>query len=58
MASHETMTVLNEANTVAVRMMLSKLAEHEVTEVYETIGQVGLIADLAAGAMQERNIDL
>jgi len=41
------MTVLDEANTAAVRMMLSKLAEHEVTEVYETVGQVGPIADLA-----------
>jgi len=58
MASHETMTVLDEANTAAVRMMLSKLAEHEVTEVYETVGQVGPIADLAAEAMQERNIHL
>jgi len=58
MATNDTTTVLDEANTTAVRMMLSKLAEQDIVEVYETVGQVGPIADLAAEAMQERNIDL
>lgn len=58
MASDDTKTVLDEANTKAVMMMLDKLEDHDVTEVYETVGGVGPIADLAAKAMKTRNIDL
>jgi len=58
MASAETKTVLDEANTKAVALMLDKLEEHDVTEVYEAVGGVGPIADLAAQAMKTRNVDL
>ena len=58
MASEDTKTVLNEANARAVALMLSKLEDHDVTVVYETVGGVGPIADLAAEAMKTRNIDL
>jgi len=58
MASDDTKTVLDEANAKAVALMLDKLEGHDVTEVYETVGGVGPIADLAAQAMKTRNIDL
>jgi len=58
MASDETKTVLDEANAKAVALMLDKVEDHDVTEVYETVGGVGPIADLAAQAMKTRNIDL
>ena len=58
MASDDTKTVLDEANSKAVALMLDKLEGHDVTEVYETVGWVGPIADLAAQAMKTRNIDL
>lgn len=58
MASAETKTVLDEANSKAVVLMLAKLKDHDVTEVFEAVGGVGPIADLAAQAMKTRNIDL
>lgn len=58
MASDETKTVLDEANARAVAMMLDKLEDHDVTVIYEAVGGVGPIADLAAQAMKTRNIDL
>jgi len=58
MASAETKTMLDEANAMAVALMLAKLEDHAVTEVYEAVGGVGPIADLAAQAMKSRNIDL
>ena len=58
MASDDTNTVLDEANTRAVALMLDKLEDHDVTVIYEAVGGVGPIADLAADAMQARNIDL
>ena len=58
MASAETKTMLDEANVKAVALMLDKLEDQDVTEVYETVGGVGPIADLAAHAMKTRNIDL
>jgi hypothetical protein len=58
MASDKTKTVLDEANAKAVALMLAKLEDHAVTEVYEAVGGVGPIADLAAQAMKTRNIDL
>lgn len=58
MASADTKTVLDEANAKAVALVLDKLEDHDVTEVYETVGGVGPIADLAAQAMKTRNIDL
>jgi hypothetical protein len=58
MASDDTKTVLNEANARAVALMLEKLEDHDVTVVYEAVGGVGPIADLATEAMKKRNIDL
>ena len=58
MASEDTKTVLSEANARAVALMLGELEDHDVTVVYETVGGVGPIADLAAEAMKKRNIDL
>ncbi|WP_172839749.1 hypothetical protein [Sphingomonas sp. LK11] len=58
MASDDTNTVLDEANARAVTLMLDKLEDHDVTVIYEAVGGVGPIADLAAEAMKTRNIDL
>lgn len=58
MASDDTMTVLAEADARAVALMLDKLEDHDVTVIYETVGGVGPIGDLAAEAMKNRNIDL
>ena len=58
MASDDTNTVLDEANAGAVALMLDKLEDHDVTVIYEAVGGVGPIADLAAEAMKTRNIDL
>ena len=58
MANDETKTVLDEPSAAAVRLMLGKLADHDVAEVYEATSGRGPIADLAAEAMRARNIDL
>lgn len=58
MTSEDTKTVLDDANTRAVALMLDKLEDHDVTVIYEAVGGVGPIADLAADAMKSRNIDL
>jgi hypothetical protein len=58
MANDEPKTVLDDTSGAAVRLMLSKLADHDVAEIYEATGGQGPIADLAAEAMQTRNIDL
>lgn len=58
MAGDDTNTVLDEANARAVALMLDKLEDHDVTVIYEAVGGVGPIADLAAGAMKNRHIDL
>jgi len=58
MASDDINTVLDEANARAVALMLDKLEDHDVTVIYEAVGGVGPIADLAADAMKTRNIDL
>jgi hypothetical protein len=58
MANDETKTVLDDTSLVAVRLMLDKLADHDVAEAYEATGGQGPIADLAAEAMRARNIDL
>ncbi|MGW8281523.1 hypothetical protein ACWGK7_18780 (plasmid) [Sphingomonas aurantiaca] len=58
MASDDINTVLDEANARAVALMLDKLEDHDVTVIYESVGGVGPIADLAADAMKTRNIDL
>mgnify|MGYP000524717238 CR=1 FL=1 len=58
MASDDTKTVLDETNARAVALMLEKLEDHDVTVIYEVVGGVGPIADLAAEAMKTRNIDL
>ena len=58
MTSHDTKTVLDEASTRAVALMLEKLEDHDVTVIFEAVSGVGPIADLAAQAMKARNIDL
>ena len=58
MANDETKTVLDDTSAAAVRLMLDRLADHDVAEVYEaTVGR-GPIADHAAEAMRARNIDI
>ena len=58
MANDETKTVLDDTSAAAVRLMLDKLADHDVAEVYETASGRGPIADLAVEAMRARKIDL
>ena len=58
MANDETKTVLDDTSAAAVRLMLDRLTDHDVAEVYETTSGQGPIADLAAEAMRARNIDL
>lgn len=58
MANDETKTVLDEPSIAAVRLMLGKLADHDVADAGETTAGRGPIADLAAEAMRTRNIDL
>lgn len=58
MVSGETMTALDDASAAAVRLMLDKLANHDVTAVYETMSGQGPIVDLAAEAMRARHLDL
>lgn len=58
MASDDTTMVLDDVSVAAVQMMLGKLGGHDVTQVYETVGGVGPIGDLAAQAMKDREIDL
>jgi len=57
-ADDETKTVLDDTNAAAVRLMLNKLADYDVAEVYEATAGRGPIADLAAEAMGVQNIDL
>lgn len=42
MASDDTTTVLDEAGTSAVKLMLSKLDDHDVTVVFEMVGGTGM----------------
>jgi len=58
MADDETKTVLDHTSVAAIRLMLDKLADHDVAEVYEATSGRGPIADLTAEAMRARNIDL
>lgn len=57
MVADEPKTVLNEGNTKAVAWMIGKLTDQEVTELYQMVNRVGPIADLAAHAMINRQID-
>jgi len=47
-ANDETKTVLDDASTAAVWLMLDKLADHDVAKVYEATSRQGAVADLAA----------
>ncbi len=58
MASDDTTTVLDEASADAVKTMLEMLDDHAVTSIFQMVGGVGPIGDLAAEAMKDRNIDL
>ncbi|MBB3349932.1 hypothetical protein [Sphingomonas sp. BK069] len=58
MASDDTTLVLDEAGASAVKLMLSKLDDHDVAAVFEMVGGEDPIGDLAAEAMKDRNIDL
>lgn len=58
MTSAETTIVLDDASASAIRLMLSKLNDHDVAAVFEMVGGVGPIGGLAAKAMKDRNIDL
>ncbi|WP_298810385.1 hypothetical protein [uncultured Sphingomonas sp.] len=50
--------MLDDASANAIRLMLSKLEEHDVAAVFEMVGGTGPIGDLAAEAMKDRNMDL
>lgn len=54
MAGDDTTTVLDEAGTSGVKLMLSKLVDHDVTFVFETVGGTGPISILAAEVMRNR----
>jgi len=41
MANDETKTVLDDTSAAAVRLMLDKLADHDVAEVYEVTPRAG-----------------
>ena len=41
MANDETKTVLDDSSVAAVRLMLDKLADHDVAEVYEATSRQG-----------------
>lgn len=58
MARDDTTTMLVQAGEQAIRLMLSKLEDHDVTVVYDIVGGAGPIGDLAAEAMKDRDIDL
>lgn len=58
MPNVEATIVLDDASTNAIRLMLSKLEEHDVAAVFEMVGGTGPIGDLAAEAMKDRNMDL
>jgi hypothetical protein len=57
MASDDTTTVLDEANTAAVPFMVEKLADQDVIEVFNLTGGLGPVADLAAVQMESRELD-
>ncbi|QQV79282.1 hypothetical protein H5J25_18710 (plasmid) [Sphingomonas aliaeris] len=57
MASDDTTTVLDEANAAAVRLMVERLADHDVIEVFNLTGGLGPVADLAAEQMKIRELD-
>ncbi|WP_230771677.1 hypothetical protein [Sphingomonas sp. Leaf4] len=58
MAKDETTTVLDATGVAAVRFMLERLSDRDVTKVFQTVEGQGAIGDLASDAMQDRNIDL
>lgn len=58
MPSDDTMTVLNEQDARAGGLMLDKLEDHGLPEVYEAVGGAGRINDLTAEIVKTRNIDL
>jgi hypothetical protein len=49
--------VLDEANAAAVRLMVERLADHDVIEVFNLTGGLGPVADLAAEQMKIRELD-
>jgi anti-sigma-K factor RskA len=57
-ANDETKTVLDDASAAAVLLMLDKVADHDVAEVYDVTSGQGPITNLAAEAMRARDIDL
>ncbi len=57
MASDDTMMLLDEAHVAGARLMVRKLANHDVVEVYQPGCGQGAIAELAAEPMQSRRLD-
>lgn len=57
MASDDTKTVLSETDANAIRLMLSKLGEHHVVEIFQAVEGREAIGDLVAEALDARNID-
>ena len=48
---------LDEENAAAVRLMVERLSDNEVIEIYNLTGGAGVVADLAADQMERRNLD-
>lgn len=57
MAEGETKMTLDEENAAAVRLMVERLSDNEVIEIYNLTGGAGVVADLAADQMERRNLD-
>ena len=57
MPSADTMTLLDEANVAAVRLMVRELASHDLIEVFQAACGRAPIARLSAVPMQSRGLD-
>lgn len=58
MPSADTMMLLDEANVAAVRLMVRKLAGHDLVEVYQAACGQAPIAKLSAEPMQSPRQDI
>ena len=54
MPSADTMMLLDDAHVAVARLMVGKLANHDVVEVYQPGCEQGAIAELAPEPMQSR----
>jgi hypothetical protein len=57
MTKSEAKMILDQDNATAVRLMVERLPDHQVIEIYSLTGGTGPVADLAADQMERRNLD-